>query len=138
MRVGIDNGQVQGEESPFISIFSPFYTLLHMCTYVCKLCCMCVKSSHIQFTFYKLGQRPRRSNFLPVLYLIPLLFILLPHVQSIKDAVLTSLAHKLSCIDFLKDARLQWLVNVPLKDLFCSNIISETRRIYTHLIVQMP
>lgn len=66
------------------------------------------------------------------------LLILLLHVQSIKDAKLTLLAHQLSCIDFLKDVRLLWLVNVPLKDPLCSHIIVEALQIHTHLIAHMP
>lgn len=61
------------------------------------------------------------------------------HVQSFKDVKLTLLAHRLSCIDLLKDAGLLSLVNVPLKDLLCPCVISEAlKKIHTHLIAQMP
>ncbi len=145
LEIGIDGGhgqmrtEIRMNESHFITISSPTFpaTPPCMCAHTCML--LCAESCHMYswMQFYKLWSKKKQFPSCALSH-SALLSIPPLHVQSIKDAQHTLLAHKLSCIDFLKDVRLLRLVNMPLKDPLCSHIIVETPRIHTHLIAQMP
>lgn len=110
-------------ENAFTAISFPFLPP-HPAAYV-RTHVACQVQPHMNF--YKLAQRKKKSNFLSCVLshctqLFFFFFILLRHVQSIRDARLKWLAHKLGCIDFLKGCEgSPRLLNVPPKDLLCEN-----------------
>lgn len=93
-------------ENAFTAISFPFLPP-HPAAYV-RTHVACQVQPHMNF--YKLAQRKKKSNFLSCVLshctqLFFFFFILLRHVQSIRDARLKWLAHKLGCIDFTQRMR---------------------------------
>lgn len=146
MGTGIDGGhwfikkRIRMNENAFTAISFPFLPP-HPAAYV-RTHVACQVQPHMNF--YKLAQRKKKSNFLSCVLshctqLFFFFFILLRHVQSIRDARLKWLAHKPGCIDFLKGCEgSPRLLNVPPKDLLCSHIMAGAPLLHAHLIAQLP
>lgn len=115
----------QDEWERFFLSFPRTYICVHM---------LRVKCSHILIFTNLLKEKKIKTISFPVFYLIPLSFF-----QSIRDARLTCLAHKLGCVDLLKGCEgSPRLLNVPPKDLLCSRITAGAPQLLEHLIAQMP